>query len=247
MSDYSSKKVAELKELLSARGLAVSGNKADLVARLEEADKAIPADKAAATAEAGAAADAAVDAAVEETSSATATAPEVIEVAKTEESAPAADAAAAAAAAAATKETPSTSTEAITVEDDVEETVVELSDEDKQKQAIEDLEKQIKRKKRFATGDNDADIAGLEKQLERIKRFGVTAVATNDLSLDKGLDTLAKGRRKESGKVRRESVSAKDKNTAHPYNKSENGLKPGVKIATVDEEKIKARQARFSQ
>lgn len=98
MSDYSSKKVAELKELLSARGLAVSGNKADLVARLEEADKAIPADKAAATAEAGAAADAAVDAAVEETSSATATAPEVIEVAKTEESAPAADAAAAAAA-----------------------------------------------------------------------------------------------------------------------------------------------------
>ncbi|RMI97788.1 hypothetical protein BD777DRAFT_42366 [Yarrowia lipolytica] len=172
MSDYSSKKVAELKELLSARGLAVSGNKADLVAR---------------------------------------------------------------------------STEAITVEDDVEETVVELSDEDKQKQAIEDLEKQIKRKKRFATGDNDADIAELEKQLERIKRFGVTAVATNDLSLDKGLDTLAKGRRKESGKVRRESVSAKDKNTAHPYNKSENGLKPGVKIATVDEEKIKARQARFSQ
>ncbi|CAG77992.1 YALI0F08965p [Yarrowia lipolytica CLIB122] len=246
MSDYSSKKVAELKELLSARGLAVSGNKADLVARLEEADKAIPADKAAATAEAGAAADAAVDAAVEETSSATATAPEVIEVAKTEESAPAADAAAAAAAAA-TKETPSTSTEAITVEDDVEETVVELSDEDKQKQAIEDLEKQIKRKKRFATGDNDADIAELEKQLERIKRFGVTAVATNDLSLDKGLDTLAKGRRKESGKVRRESVSAKDKNTAHPYNKSENGLKPGVKIATVDEEKIKARQARFFQ
>lgn len=234
MSDYSSKKVAELKELLSARGLAVSGNKADLVARLEEADKAIPAETAAAAA---AAADA--SAAVEKETEAASepapvvvdapAAPEVIEVEgeKTETVVPPHD-------------------EPITVEDDVEEEIETISDEDKQKQAIEDLEKQIKRKKRFATGDNDADIAELEKQLERIKRFGVSAVpSSNGLSLDKGLDSVGKGRRKEGGKVRRESVTSKD--TAHPYKKSENGLKPGVKIATVDEEKIKARQARFSQ
>lgn len=246
MSDYSSKKVAELKELLSARGLAVSGNKADLVARLEEADKAIPAETAAAAAEATAATEAAVEEttpAVTATSSSApaAAAPEVIEVEAEKDSEPAA-----------TTTTSTSAAEPITVEDDVEEEpVVEISDEDKQKQAIEDLEKQIKRKKRFATGDNDADIADLEKQLERIKRFGVSAVPSNGLSLDKGLDTMAKGRRKEggAGKVRRESVTSKDKTAAgaHPYKKSENGLKPGVKIATVDEEKIKARQARFSQ
>lgn len=39
MTDYSSQKVPELKKLLQDRGLAVSGNKADLIARLQESDK----------------------------------------------------------------------------------------------------------------------------------------------------------------------------------------------------------------
>lgn len=229
MSDYSSKKVAELKELLSARGLAVSGNKADLVARLEENDK-VAGDKPAAeeektTTDDAAKADAEKDAAAKaEAAAAADAATEVIEVSETDK--------------------PAATVEAITVED--EEPVVEISDEDKAKQAVEDLEKQIKRKKRFATGDNDADIADLEKQLDRIKKFGASAAVSNGLSLDTGLSTLKKERRREGGKVRRESVTAKDKNV-HPYKKEQNGLKPGVKIATVDDEKIKARQARFSQ
>jgi SAP domain-containing ribonucleoprotein len=39
MADYSSQKVPELKKLLQDRGLAMSGNKADLIARLQENDK----------------------------------------------------------------------------------------------------------------------------------------------------------------------------------------------------------------
>lgn len=39
MADYAKKTVAELQEILKSRGLASSGKKADLVARLTEADK----------------------------------------------------------------------------------------------------------------------------------------------------------------------------------------------------------------
>jgi len=38
MADYPSQKVPDLKKLLQDRGLAVSGNKAELVARLQEDD-----------------------------------------------------------------------------------------------------------------------------------------------------------------------------------------------------------------
>lgn len=44
MADYASMKVPELKKLLAERKLAQTGNKADLIARLQEAD-AKPADK----------------------------------------------------------------------------------------------------------------------------------------------------------------------------------------------------------
>lgn len=40
MAEYSKKTVAELQEILKSRGLASSGKKADLIARLAEADKA---------------------------------------------------------------------------------------------------------------------------------------------------------------------------------------------------------------
>lgn len=39
MTDYSQHKVPDLKKILSERGLVVSGNKADLIARLQEDDK----------------------------------------------------------------------------------------------------------------------------------------------------------------------------------------------------------------
>lgn len=39
MTDYASLKVPDLKKLLSERGLPQSGNKADLIARLQENDK----------------------------------------------------------------------------------------------------------------------------------------------------------------------------------------------------------------
>ncbi len=38
MADYSKEKVPDLKKLLQERGLAISGNKADLIARLQEDD-----------------------------------------------------------------------------------------------------------------------------------------------------------------------------------------------------------------
>lgn len=40
MAEYSKKTVADLQEILKSRGLASSGKKADLIARLTEADKA---------------------------------------------------------------------------------------------------------------------------------------------------------------------------------------------------------------
>ena len=40
MSEYSKKTVADLQEILKTRGLPTSGKKADLIARLTEADKA---------------------------------------------------------------------------------------------------------------------------------------------------------------------------------------------------------------
>ncbi|EGW32843.1 uncharacterized protein SPAPADRAFT_60185 [Spathaspora passalidarum NRRL Y-27907] len=44
MSDYNSQTVAQLKELLKAKGLATDGKKADLVQRLTEADEQAPAE-----------------------------------------------------------------------------------------------------------------------------------------------------------------------------------------------------------
>jgi SAP domain-containing ribonucleoprotein len=38
MADYSKEKVPDLKKLLQERGLVISGNKADLIARLQEDD-----------------------------------------------------------------------------------------------------------------------------------------------------------------------------------------------------------------
>ena len=46
MADYSSMKVPELKKLLGERGLPHTGNKADLIARLQENDKQQAASKA---------------------------------------------------------------------------------------------------------------------------------------------------------------------------------------------------------
>ena len=39
MADYSQLKVPELKKLLQEKSLPISGNKADLIARLQEAEK----------------------------------------------------------------------------------------------------------------------------------------------------------------------------------------------------------------
>lgn len=39
MADYTQLKVPDLKKLLSERGLPISGNKADLIARLQDNDK----------------------------------------------------------------------------------------------------------------------------------------------------------------------------------------------------------------
>lgn len=47
MADYSSLKVPELKKLLQEKQLPVTGNKADLIARLQEHDKTQEAPKAA--------------------------------------------------------------------------------------------------------------------------------------------------------------------------------------------------------
>lgn len=53
MTDYASFKVPELKKLLTDRKLATTGNKADLVARLQENDQAAAAAPAAAESKPG--------------------------------------------------------------------------------------------------------------------------------------------------------------------------------------------------
>lgn len=53
MSDYASQKVPELKKLLTDRGLATTGNKPDLIARLQEDDQSKAAPAAAAEPKAG--------------------------------------------------------------------------------------------------------------------------------------------------------------------------------------------------
>lgn len=49
MADYAKKTVAELQEILKSRGLTSSGKKADLVARLTDADKSAETGKSAYT------------------------------------------------------------------------------------------------------------------------------------------------------------------------------------------------------
>ncbi|ODV89495.1 hypothetical protein CANCADRAFT_4111 [Tortispora caseinolytica NRRL Y-17796] len=128
MTEYSSLKVTELKDLLKERGLSVNGNKQELVSRLEEADDALkdgPAEASEPQAD--------TDAKVEETAT---------KEAKPEESGEASEA---------------------------KEPVKELTKEEKEKMAIEELEKQIARSKRFGTDDwKEA-----EKQIARIKKFGL--------------------------------------------------------------------------
>jgi SAP domain-containing ribonucleoprotein len=52
MADYTSLKVPDLKKLLSERKLSLTGNKPELIKRLQDADAAIP-DNAAPDADAG--------------------------------------------------------------------------------------------------------------------------------------------------------------------------------------------------
>ncbi len=155
-------KVPELKALLQAASLPVSGNKADLIARLlenpsataslSEGEAAAPQEEAPAAApapatEAPAAADASAAAPTD---------------AATNGSAPVTEAAP-------TTSAPPASTEAQAPQQSAEEA------KEKQKASIlEELQKRLRRLQKFSTGGENEQIEALEKQIARIERFGLS-------------------------------------------------------------------------
>lgn len=175
MVDYTGKKVAELKELLKERGLSVSGTKAELVARLEEADSSISQDKTdeaaaeAAAAEPEAESKAQVEVAQEDSSTVGETKEDVADKA------------------------PEVPQDKVETEVVVEE---EEDDGEKKEAVIAELEKRIKRNERF--GANEEQVAELKSQIERIKKFGLEKRQADNVLGAKVLGNKVGKKRRES-------------------------------------------------
>ncbi|EEY23308.1 predicted protein [Verticillium alfalfae VaMs.102] len=193
MADYNSMKVPELKKLLQTRSLSVTGNKADLVARLAENDKQnapTAAEPAAAAPVAAEANDAEITWSEDEEEpakpaavKAAAPAPAAAPAAATTETVPAPAAETATAAPAVSAEAPATETAApAEPEAPKENFALNLNATD----ASEETKKRAERAKRFGiTADDSADTEA-KKKAERAARFGADS---NDIasSLDAAL------------------------------------------------------------
>lgn len=153
MSEYSSRKVAELKDLLKARGLSVTGTKPELIARLEESDK----EEGSGQQDEENAGDGEQDVVVEKTTEniadAGTTNNDEDEIKETSAPSKAADTTA-------------------TSNDNSGETSKEGEKEDEAQHltnmVIAELEKRLKRSQRFGIADDDT-----EQRLARIKKLGI--------------------------------------------------------------------------
>lgn len=145
MSSYSTQTVAQLKELLKAKGLPTGGVKSDLIARLEEADK---------TNGNGADPEEELLDIEEEPVEAAPVVSESTET-KSEET---------------TESKKSTETKEEIKEEDKPKTIKQLTPEERKAAAIELINKRILRAKKFGS---EEDVASAQKDLARVEKFGV--------------------------------------------------------------------------
>lgn len=173
MADYASQTVAQLKELLKAKGLSLDGKKADLVQRLQAADESAEAPAAETSASNGTEAESTEPAAAAEPAT---------EVAATEPAA--ADAAPVANEAAGAENAAEGAAE---TEAKVEEKPKPLTADERKQLAVELLQKKVLRAIKF--GDEQGAEAA-KKDLARVEKFGVelgTALAKEIGLVDKSL------------------------------------------------------------
>lgn len=192
-------KVPELKALLSQAGLAVSGNKADLVARLVEHEKSKPAQDAPAptsTAEEDLLAfDEAAPESNKETKSTAALDPPAPGAPEPSEATPSATPAAAPGAAS------SDAAPAPVPEPEPEpEQAPEPSSEELKESALAELNKRLKRLEKFDADPEQA--AEITKQITRIEKFGVSDDQLVKLGLKQLNSGIATGGRREQGRGR---------------------------------------------
>lgn len=232
MTDYAKLKVAELKELLKARGLHVAGTKPELVARLaqDDAAKTAPVDvekeePAPVEAEEAVPAKPAAEAPAPEVPAETERNEPVVEAEVTEVDPPAEPATTTATttpAAATTTTTTDTTTTATTEEEDIAA---------KTAQVVAELKKRIERSKRFNGGTPDAEAVA---SLKRIEKFGLQSFQRADKILAPTLDSTPhrhRGGRRFSNHGGRRSASSRIEKPA---------------VSTESSEILKKRRERFA-
>ncbi|PTB35976.1 uncharacterized protein TrAFT101_009180 [Trichoderma asperellum] len=196
MSDYASLKVPELKKLLAEKKLSQTGNKADLIARLQEADK----KDATASAEDSKPAENKEDEISysddEATAAPAASKPEKAKAPEKPVEKPTEAPAAAAAAPADTEEaTKPAEEEKPAAEEEAKEPAPSFAIGLSSTTADEELKKRVERAKRFGTELDEET----KKLAERAKRFGI-----NDKELASGLDAALPERSLKRGRGRNE-------------------------------------------
>ncbi|PNP40116.1 hypothetical protein TGAMA5MH_08038 [Trichoderma gamsii] len=259
MSDYASLKVPELKKLLAEKKLSQTGNKADLIARLQEADK----KDATASGEDSKPAENKEDEinySDDEATGAAASKPEQAKAAEQPVETPAEAPAAAAAETAEEQEdaVKPAEEEKPAAEEEAKEPAPSFAMGLSSSTADEELKKRAERAKRFGTELDDETT----KLAERAKRFGI-----NDKELASGLDaalperSLKRGRGRNEGdgnrpgKKRsqdRKGPSGNERRSGRNNNKTQGGIASGKpKFGSIIEDpseraKAEKRAARFA-
>lgn len=256
MSDYASLKVPELKKLLAEKKLSQTGNKADLIARLQEADKKDTTASAEDSKPAENKEDEINYSDDEAAAAPAASKPEKAQAAEKPVEKPA-EAPAVAEAAEEEQEKP-TEEEKPAAEEEAKEPAPSFAIGLSSSTADEELKKRVERAKRFGTELDDET----QKLAERAKRFGI-----NDKELASGLDaalperSLKRGRGRNEGdgnrpgKKRsqdRKGPSGNERRSGRNNNRNQGGNASGKpKFGSITEDpseraKAEKRAARFA-
>ncbi|KAE9379598.1 hypothetical protein N431DRAFT_434534 [Stipitochalara longipes BDJ] len=207
MADYSKEKVPDLKKLLQERGLVISGNKADLIARLQEDDSK----------KAGGAATAGEDEIDWDEDDKAAPEPTTAQVAAPAPAAPVEPSTLPAEA------PPTTTTEAEpTAEAAPEEPKPDFSIGLKQSDALTEAEKRAARAKRFGIPQNEE----AAKLAERAKKFGLESKD----AVVKGLDSALPERKAKRGREGREGGEERASKRQTPDRRVEGGGKRAGRV-----------------